>query len=107
MLVVGRAFLFQPKLMLLDEPSLGLAPQIVSQIYRILKRINREERTSMLIAEQNARAALSLAEYGYVIQNGRIVSRGSSEELLQEDYFAFPSKVGGSSIQSPTDSLPS
>jgi branched-chain amino acid transport system ATP-binding protein len=107
MLVVGRAFLFQPKLMLLDEPSLGLAPQIVAQIYRILRRISREEGTALLIAEQNAGAALSIAEYGYMIQNGRIVSRGSVEELSREDYFALPSKVAGSSIQSPTDSRPS
>ena len=107
MLVVGRAFLFQPKLMLLDEPSLGLAPQIVAQIYRILKRISREEGTSLLIAEQNAGAALSLAAYGYMIQNGRIVSQGSAAELAREDYFALPSKVAGSSIQSPTDSRPS
>ncbi len=81
MLVISRAFMARPKIMLLDEPSLGLAPKLISNIYDIIKQVNREEKTSLIIAEQNAVAALSIADYGYVLQNGRIASEGSSEVL--------------------------
>ena len=81
MLVISRAFMARPKIMLLDEPSLGLAPKLISSIYDIIKQINREEKTSLIIAEQNAVAALAIAHYGYVLQNGRIASEGSSEVL--------------------------
>lgn len=81
MLVVGRALMPHPKLILLDEPSLGLAPLLVEEIFGILKRINEEEKVSMLLVEQNARAALSLAQHGYVMENGRIVLDGTSENL--------------------------
>lgn len=107
MLVIGRALMFHPRLMLLDEPSLGLAPRIVEQIFTALHRINAEEKTAMLVAEQNARAALSAARYAYVLQNGRVVSEGTGDEILKSDHLALPSKVAGSSIQSPTDSRPS
>jgi len=81
MLVIGRAYMAHPKIMLLDEPSLGLAPKIISIIYDIVRRINRDEKTSLIIAEQNAVAALSVADYGYVLQNGRIAAEGSGEVL--------------------------
>lgn len=81
MLVVGRALMPHPKLILLDEASLGLAPLLVQEIFGILKRINEEEKVSMLLVEQNARAALSLAQHGYVMENGRIVLDGTGENL--------------------------
>jgi len=81
MLVIGRALMGHPKLMLLDEPSLGLAPLLVKEILQVVKRINAEEKTSFLLVEQNARAALSVAEYGYVMESGRIVLDGSADTL--------------------------
>ncbi len=81
MLVVGRALMASPKLMLVDEASLGLAPLLVEEIFRILKRINEEEGVSILLVEQNARAALSLAHHGYVMENGRIVLDDTGEKL--------------------------
>ena len=81
MLVVGRGLMSHPKLMLVDEASLGLAPILVEEIFRILKRINEEERVSILLVEQNARAALSLAQPGYMMENGRIVLDDTGEKL--------------------------
>ena len=80
MLVIGRAMMGRPRIMLLDEPSLGLAPSLIGEIFRLLKRINQEERTTLLIAEQNA-AALEIADYGYVLQNGRVIASGKAAEL--------------------------
>ena len=85
MLVIGRAFMAQPRLMLLDEPSLGLAPLLVEEIYKIVARINSEEKTSILLVEQNAIAALSVTNYGYVIENGRIVLDGPAEKLIDNE----------------------
>ncbi len=81
MLVVGRGLMSHPKLMLVDEASLGLAPLLVEEIFRILKRINEEEGVSILLVEQNARAALSLATHGYVMESGRIVLDDTGEKL--------------------------
>lgn len=81
MLVVGRALMSHPKLMLVDEASLGLAPLLVDQIFEILKRINEEEKVSILLVEQNAKAALALAQHGYVMENGRIVLDDTGEKL--------------------------
>jgi branched-chain amino acid transport system ATP-binding protein len=81
MLVVGRGLMSHPKLMLVDEASLGLAPILVEEIFRILKRINEEEKVSILLVEQNARAALSLAHHGYMMENGRIVLDDTGEKL--------------------------
>ena len=81
MLAVGRALMARPRMMLLDEPSLGLAPILVRDIFEIVRRINREEGTTMLLVEQNARLALSIADYGYVMEGGRVVLEGTSEEL--------------------------
>lgn len=94
MLVVGRALMARPKVMLLDEPSLGLAPMLVEEIFGIVRRINAEEGTSILLVEQNAVAALDLAEYGYVMENGRIVLDGQAQQLkgnedVKEFYLGF------------------
>lgn len=85
MLVIGRALMTQPKLLLLDEPSLGLSPIFVSKIFEAIARINRELGTAILLVEQNARVALGTADRGYVLENGRIVLEGSSDELLDND----------------------
>jgi len=71
----------KPRLILLDEPSLGLAPLLVKEIFSIIKRINVEEGTTFLVVEQNANIALSVADYGYIMENGRIVFEGTSEQL--------------------------
>jgi branched-chain amino acid transport system ATP-binding protein len=84
MLMLGRALMAHPRLMLIDEASLGLAPLLVAEILRILKRINEEEKLSILLVEQNARAALSVAQYGYVIENGSIVHRDTADRLRQD-----------------------
>lgn len=81
MLVVGRALMSHPKLMLVDEASLGLGPLVVNEIFKILKRINEEERVSILLVEQNAKAALKLAKHGYVMENGRIVLDDTGKKL--------------------------
>lgn len=85
MLGIGRALMAHPKLMLLDEPSLGLAPLLVRTIFEIVKQINQKEKTSVLLVEQNARAALSLAEYGYVIEDGRVVLDGPAVNLRENE----------------------
>lgn len=85
MLGIGRALMAHPKLILLDEPSLGLAPLLVKKIFEIVRTINQNEKTSVLLVEQNARAALSLAEYGYVIENGRVVLDGPAETLKENE----------------------
>lgn len=96
MLAIGRALMAQPKLMLLDEPSLGLAPLLVEEIFQIVRRINKEEGVSILLVEQNATMALELAEYGYVMESGRIVLDGDAETLkdnadIQEFYLGLSS----------------
>jgi branched-chain amino acid transport system ATP-binding protein len=85
MLVIGRALMARPKLMLLDEPSLGLAPLLVQEIYEITRRINSEQKMSILLVEQNARAALAIADYGYVMENGKIVLGGPAERLRDNE----------------------
>jgi branched-chain amino acid transport system ATP-binding protein len=81
MLVMGRALMAHPELLLLDEPSLGLAPMVVIEIFRIIRRINEEEGTTIVLVEQNARMALQIAHYGYVMENGKIVMEGLADEL--------------------------
>jgi len=83
MLVMGRALMANPKLLLLDEPSLGLAPLIVKEIFQIIDRINREQGTTILLVEQNARMALKIAHYGYVMENGKIVMEGEAPALRE------------------------
>jgi branched-chain amino acid transport system ATP-binding protein len=84
MLAIGRALMSDPKLLLLDEPSLGLAPIIVSKIFKIIKEINSEGVTVLLV-EQNARLALKLSDRGYVLENGRVALEGKGEELLNNE----------------------
>ena len=85
MLVIGRAMMAHPQVLMLDEPSLGLAPLLVHQIFEIIHEINRQEGVSVLIVEQNARAALELADYAYVMENGRIVLDGPAEQLRENE----------------------
>jgi branched-chain amino acid transport system ATP-binding protein len=85
MLVVGRALMAQPKIMLLDEASLGLAPLMVQEIFRILKSINQEEKMAILLVEQNVIAALNIADYGYVMENGKIVLDGPAQKLRDNE----------------------
>ncbi|MGC9323422.1 MAG: ABC transporter ATP-binding protein [Desulfomonilia bacterium] len=83
MLVMGRALMAHPKLLLLDEPSLGLAPLVVKEIFRIISRINEEQGSTIILVEQNANMALQIAHYGYVMENGKIVMEGASHELRE------------------------
>jgi branched-chain amino acid transport system ATP-binding protein len=85
MLVIGRAMMTRPNLMMLDEPSLGLAPLLVEEIYNIIKRFNTESKTSVLLVEQNVRIALSIATYGYVMENGRVVLDGTADFLRNNE----------------------
>jgi branched-chain amino acid transport system ATP-binding protein len=85
MLLIGRAMMAHPRLMLLDEPSMGLAPLIVAEIYEIIQRLSAEEKTTILLVEQNARAALRISEYAYVLENGRVVLDGPSSALAENE----------------------
>jgi branched-chain amino acid transport system ATP-binding protein len=83
MLVIGRALMSSPRVVLLDEPSLGLAPMLVEEIFQIVQRMNRQEKLTVLLVEQNATLALTIAQHGYVMENGRIVLEGSADALRQ------------------------
>ncbi len=85
MVAVGRALMSQPSLIMLDEPSLGLAPLVVKSIFEILKRINQEQNTTLLLVEQNANLALNFASYGYIMENGRIVLDGPCRQLKENE----------------------
>lgn len=83
MLVIGRSLMARPKIMMLDEPSLGLAPLVVHSIFEIMKKFNREEKIAVLLVEQNARAALSVCEHAYIMENGRIVLDGPAAQIAE------------------------
>ncbi|MBP2018847.1 branched-chain amino acid transport system ATP-binding protein [Symbiobacterium terraclitae] len=85
MVAIGRALMARPKLVLLDEPSLGLAPRLVREIFDIIKRLNEEMKTTFLVVEQNAMVALSIAHFGYIMENGRIVLEGPVETLMNNE----------------------
>lgn len=85
MLAVGRALMARPRLLLMDEPSMGLAPALVDQIFDVIQAINRQQ-TTILVVEQNASVALSIANRGYVLQNGRVVIHDAAPALLQADH---------------------
>ncbi|TYR30362.1 ABC transporter ATP-binding protein [Mesorhizobium microcysteis] len=83
MLAIGRGLMGKPKVMLLDEPSLGLSPLLVKEIFQIVRRLNREQGVTMILVEQNAKVALEVADYGYVMELGRIVMADTADRLLQ------------------------
>ncbi|MGE3536038.1 MAG: ABC transporter ATP-binding protein [Candidatus Tectimicrobiota bacterium] len=85
MAVIGRALMARPRLILLDEPSMGLAPQLVAEIFTIVRRLHQEAGVSFLLAEQNTSAALRVADYGYILENGRVVLDGSAALLSQNE----------------------
>ncbi|WP_205904723.1 ABC transporter ATP-binding protein [Diaphorobacter sp. HDW4A] len=96
MCAIGRALMTNPSVVLLDEPSMGLAPQIVEEVFEIVKDLNRKERVSFLIAEQNTNMALKYADYGYILESGRVVMDGRAEDLRSnEDVKEFYLGVGG------------
>jgi branched-chain amino acid transport system ATP-binding protein len=99
MLAIGRALMARPQLLLLDEPSLGLAPLLVMEIFEIIKRINQEEGTTILLVEQNARMALSIADHGYIMENGRIVLDDTADKLKAnedvKEFYLGLTEVGG------------
>ncbi len=99
MTVVGRALMTNPKLILLDEPSMGLAPLLIHEIFNIITRLNREENISILLVEQNAKLALNVAPHAYVMENGRIVMDDTAEKLRQnpdiKDFYLGLTDVGG------------
>jgi len=84
MLAIGLALLAKPKLLLLDEPSLGLAPKVVSELYQNIRELYEEEKLTILLAEQNAKKALEIADYGYILENGRVVLEGPAEKLRED-----------------------
>jgi branched-chain amino acid transport system ATP-binding protein len=93
---IGRALMARPRMILLDEPSMGLAPQLVTEIFEIVKELNRKERVSILLAEQNTHIALRYADYGYILENGRVVMDGEGKSLadnedVKEFYLGFSS----------------
>ena len=83
MLALGRSIIAEPQLVLLDEPSLGLAPMIVKEIFQIIERIRNEKKLSILVVEQNAAVALRYASFAYVIQNGRVALSGKSSDIIK------------------------
>lgn len=99
MCVIGRAMMAQPKLMLLDEPSMGLAPLLIKEIFEIIQRLNKEEKIPILLVEQNVKLALTVAPYAYVMENGRIVMDDTSEKLKENpdirDFYLGLTDVGG------------
>jgi branched-chain amino acid transport system ATP-binding protein len=85
MLAIGRALMARPRLLLLDEPSLGLAPLVVRDIFEVLRRVN-EDGVTLLLAEQNARMALELADRAYILEQGRVAGEGTGREMLASDH---------------------
>jgi len=83
MLAIGRALMARPRLLLLDEPSMGLAPLVVQEIFAVIERLRRDEGTTVLLVEQNARAALKMADRGYVLETGKVILEGEASELLE------------------------
>ncbi len=99
MLAIGRSLMAHPKLIMLDEPSLGLAPLLVEEIFRIIKRINKEQGVTILLVEQNARLALDAADHAYIMENGRIVLDGKPADLKDNadvrEFYLGLNEVGG------------
>ena len=96
MCAIGRALMSNPNVLLLDEPSMGLAPQIVEEVFEIIKDLNQKEGVTFLVAEQNTNMALQYADYGYIMESGRIVMDGAAADLRNnEDVKEFYLGVGG------------
>jgi branched-chain amino acid transport system ATP-binding protein len=104
MCAIGRALMSKPKMILLDEPSLGLAPQLVEEMYEIVSRLNAQERVSFLLAEQNTAIALRHARHGYILENGRVVLDGEAHQLREnQDVKEFYLGIGGKDRRSFRD----
>jgi branched-chain amino acid transport system ATP-binding protein len=104
MCAIGRAIMSNPSMVLLDEPSMGLAPQIVEEVFNIVKDLNSKEKVTFLLAEQNTNMALRYSDYGYIMESGRIVMDGASKELANnEDVKEFYLGVGGGERKSFKD----
>ena len=104
MIAIGRALMANPSMILLDEPSMGLAPQLVKQIFEIVAEINRKEGVTILLAEQNTNVALQYAEYAYILENGRVVMEGTAESMRDnEDVKEFYLGISGEGRQSFKD----
>ena len=104
MTAIGRALMSRPKMILLDEPSMGLAPQLVEEIFEIVKKLNEEQGVSFLLAEQNTNIALRFAKYGYILESGRVVLDGEAQALREnEDVKEFYLGVGGEGRKSFKD----
>jgi branched-chain amino acid transport system ATP-binding protein len=88
MLAIGRALMLRPRLLLLDEPSLGLAPMVTQELFRIVRAVNEEERTTVVVVEQNAHLALSIAQQAHVLESGKIVLSGSAEQIRADEQVA-------------------
>jgi len=103
MLVIGRALISKPDVLLLDEPSLGLAPKVVTEVFKTIKQINETEGLTVVLAEQNVRKALEIADYGYVIEGGRVVLHGTAEKLIKnpdvQNYYLGIGEAGRISYQ--------
>ena len=106
MLVIGRALMARPKLMMLDEPSLGLAPGLVNELFVILKQINLQEKTTLLIAEQNAGVSLAIADHGVILQNGKVGFSGTAAQLIDrrniKGYYLGDKSGGNQELQNKT-----
>ena len=104
MIAIGRALMAKPTTILLDEPSMGLAPQLVEEIFEIVQRLNQNEGVSFLVAEQNTNVALRYATYGYILENGRVVMDGAARSLKEnEDVKEFYLGVAGGERKSFRD----
>ena len=105
MCAIGRALMANPKMVLLDEPSMGLAPQIVEEVFEIVRDLNAKEKVTFLLAEQNTNMALRYADYGYILENGRVVMDGEAEGAARERgrQGVLPRAVGGGDRKSFRD----
>ena len=103
MVAIGRAMMAKPETILLDEPSMGLAPQLVEEIFGIVKSLNEQEGVSFLLAEQNTNVALRFAHYGYILESGRVVMDGPADELREnpdvKEFYLGMSDEGGKSFR--------